>query len=92
MEEIKVVKVYSAADRIEADTMVELLKANGIPAYRQAVGGGGYMDIYAGNSIYGEDIYVGSPDKAEAERIIGEVTAEADEEELDAAVTESERT
>ena len=56
------VKIYSAEDRVQADIILEVLKKNDIPAFRQGLGSGGIMDIYGGNSIYGEDIIVDSDD------------------------------
>ena len=70
------IKVYEAAEKIEAEMLVEMLKRNQVSAYRQGKGSGGYMDIYAGNSIYGEDIYVDAEDEESAKKLIEEMTAE----------------
>ncbi|MDD3339947.1 MAG: DUF2007 domain-containing protein [Lachnospiraceae bacterium] len=78
MEAMNPVKIYSAPDKITAEMLLELLKNNEIPAYKQGRGSGGYMDIYAGNSLFGEDIYVDKDDAARASRLIQEVTAEAE--------------
>lgn len=88
MEAMHPVKIFSAPDKITAEMLLELLKQNGIPAYRQGRGSGGYMDIYAGNSLFGEDIYVDEDDAVHASQLIQEITAEA--EPLDEAFQEEE--
>lgn len=45
-------------DRVMADSMVALLKANGIESYSQAPGIGGLMHIGLGRSTSGYDIFV----------------------------------
>lgn len=81
MEAMKPVKVYSSAERIEADMLVMALKDNHISAYRQGVGSGGYLDIYSGNSVFGEEIFVDEADVQAAKKIIeGIVGKEASEE------------
>lgn len=81
MEAMKPVKVYSSAERIEADMLVMALKDNHISAYRQGVGSGGYLDIYSGNSVFGEEIFVDEADVQAAKEIIeGIVGKEASEE------------
>ncbi len=78
------VKIYSARDRIEADMLVQALINQDIPAYRQGAAGGAYMDIYMGNSVYGENIYVDEKDKDAAMEIIESIVTpvEQDEEEI----------
>lgn len=86
MEAMKPVKVYSSAERIEADMLVMALKDNHISAYRQGVGSGGYLDIYSGNSVFGEEIFVDEADVQAAKEIIeGIVGKEAPEESRDSA-------
>ena len=55
MGEFREVKLCSVGDRIQAEMILEVLSKNRIPAYRQ----GSVMDIYGGNSLEGEEIYVG---------------------------------
>lgn len=76
MDDRKPVKVYSAKDKIEADMLIELLDQNGIPAYRKGVAGGDLMDIYAGSSIYGEEIYVNESEVTKANEIIETIISE----------------
>ena len=83
MEAMKRVKAYSAADKIQADMLVEMLNRNHIQAYRQGKGSGGYMDIYAGFSIYGEDIFVDEADLPAADQLIQEMLLELPEEETE---------
>ena len=53
-DEVREVKLCSVGDRIQAEMLLELLKRNQIPAYRQ----GDLMDLYGGCSLEGEDIYI----------------------------------
>ncbi|WP_343246279.1 DUF2007 domain-containing protein [Diplocloster hominis] len=66
MRAMNEVKIYSAEDRVQADMILEVLEKNNIPAFRQGLGSGGMMDIYGGNSIYGEDIIVDRDDVGRA--------------------------
>lgn len=84
MEAMKRKKIYTATDKIAADMLVEALKNQGIQAYRQGVGSGGYMDIYAGNSMFGEDIYVDEQEEQAAMEVIESMTAGNDDTELPA--------
>lgn len=79
-ESMKRTKVYQAYDRIQAEMILGALENNQIAAYRQGIGSGGYMDVLAGNSIFGEDIYVDEADVQKAKEIIESITAEIDEE------------
>lgn len=66
---VQEVRLCSVGDRIQAEMLLEILCKNGIPAYRQ----GGVMDIYAGNSIDGEEIYVRGADFQKAQEILSEL-------------------
>lgn len=83
MEAMKRVKAYSAADKIQAEMLVEMLNRNQIQAYRQGKGSGGYMDIYAGFSIYGEDIFVDEADLPRADQLIQEMLLELPDEDTE---------
>ncbi len=76
-------KIYSAAERIEAEMLMEILRNNNIPCFKKGIGAGGYMDIYAGNSIFGEDIYVDRQDADRAREILEGVLSAADVEEAE---------
>lgn len=80
MEAMKPIKVYSSAERIEADMLVEALKNNKISAYRQGVGSGAYMDICSGYSVFGEEIYVDEADVQAAKEIIHEIVGNVEAE------------
>lgn len=67
------VKIYSAGDKIQAEMILEALHENDIPSYRQGVGSGGIMDIYGGNSMFGEDIFVDRQDLERAKEVLAEM-------------------
>lgn len=79
MEEQDFVNIYSAKDFVEAELLVEALKNNHITAYRSGNGVGGYMDIYAGNSIYGENIMADRKKAERAKEIIQDIVSEKQE-------------
>ncbi len=60
------VKVTSAANDIDAGLIMNLLINNNIPCFKKDLGAGGYMNVYMGYSVYGEDIYVDRKDYAAA--------------------------
>ena len=78
VEAMRPVCIYTAGDRIEAEMLLEALQRNDIQGFREARGSGGAMDVYTGNSIYGEKIYVDEQDAEHAEAIIGSILAEAE--------------
>lgn len=55
---IKPVKLTSVANEIEAKMLLSYLQSYGISCYKKDVKIGGYMNLYMGYSIYGENIYV----------------------------------
>lgn len=71
---MKPVKVWSCGDRIQADMIIEALNSEGIPAYSQSEGSGDYMNIYMGNSVFGEKIFVDEKDQNRAAQIIKGMT------------------
>lgn len=84
---MKPVKVYSCADRVQADMLTEALRREGIPAYAESKGSGDYLNIYMGTSVFGETIYVDENDAARAKEIIKDMTG-AD---MDATVSPTEQ-
>lgn len=62
---MKMVKIYNAENVVEAETIVSLLKENGIPAYHQNSPGEVAAHSMPGFSLYGVDIFV---DEAYAEK------------------------
>ena len=87
MKGMKPVKVYSCADRVQADMLTEALRREGIPAYAESKGSGDYLNIYMGTSVFGEKIYVDENDAARAKEIIKDMTG-AD---MDATVSPTEQ-
>ena len=87
MKGMKPVKVYSCADRLQADMLTEALRREGIPAYAESKGSGDYLNIYMGTSVFGETIYVDENDAARAKEIIKDMTG-AD---MDATVSPTEQ-
>ncbi len=64
------VKVTSAANDIDAGLIMNLLINNNIPCFKKDNGAGGYMNVYMGYSVYGEDIYVDRRDYEAALELI----------------------
>lgn len=58
MDEIKVIKIFSAEDNLQAEMILGALKASHIPAFKRDAGGGGFLNLYGGNAVCGENIYV----------------------------------
>ena len=54
---------------------MNLLLNNGIPSFKKDNGPGGYMNLYFGFSVYGEEIYVDERDYKKASEIIDELSA-----------------
>lgn len=76
MEEGKTVKICSVRDRIEAEMVIDILRQNQIPAYRQGIGSAEIMDIYGGNSTFGEEIFVNEKDEEKAKELIENIAQE----------------
>lgn len=60
------VKVISSGSTVEAEQIVQLLKQNGISAYRQSE----IMDIYTGNAMTSEDVMVAMKDQEAALKVL----------------------
>ena len=60
------------------EMLLEALQRNGIQGFREARGAGGVMDVYTGNSIFGEKIYVDGRDAEQAGVIIESILAESE--------------
>ncbi|MEA4895822.1 MAG: DUF2007 domain-containing protein [Oscillospiraceae bacterium] len=52
------VAVRYVSNAIDSEMIMELLRSNNIPCFSKSREAGGYMDIYMGFSVYGQDIYV----------------------------------
>ncbi len=77
--------IRSVSNHIEAEMIIELLRQNGIPCYREYLEAGEYLRIYMGYSIYGEDIFVDWDDYDAASDLLDDwdVTRETYAEESD---------
>lgn len=62
MENGELVKLCSVNDKVQAEMIIDILKQNDISAYGEGIGAAGIMNIYAGNSTYGENIFVNKKD------------------------------
>ena len=75
-DEVREVKLCSVGDRIQAEMLLELLKRNQIPAYRQ----GDLMDLYGGCSLEGDDIYISEENLEKARELLRELEMDLDTE------------
>ncbi|MFR5601355.1 MAG: DUF6506 family protein [Lachnospiraceae bacterium] len=73
MSEVKTVKIFTAEDSIQAEMLLDTLKNNGVPAYKQAAGPGGFMTVYGGNAKSGEEIYVAEENEEKAMEILTDI-------------------
>lgn len=78
VEAMRPVCIYTAGERIEAEMLLEALQRNDIQGFREARGAGGAMDVYTGNSIFGEKIYVDERDAEQAKAIIESILTESE--------------
>lgn len=78
VEAMRPVCIYTAGERIEAEMLLEALQRNDIQGFREARGAGGVMDVYTGNSIFGEKIYVDERDAEQAKTIIESILTESE--------------
>lgn len=76
MNEIE--KIYTAQDNIQAEMIIEALKNNQINALKEDIGSSGIMNVYTGNSKYGEDIFVAQKDAAKARQVLQDMGLEAE--------------
>ena len=76
MEEVKVVKIFTSQDNLQAEMILDTLKQNGIPAYTQDADESGFMNIYGGKSMCGEEIYVAETDAERVTQILQEMGLE----------------
>ncbi|MDF2587593.1 MAG: hypothetical protein K0S41_1434 [Anaerocolumna sp.] len=70
------VKIASASNEVDAGLIMNLLLNNNIPCFKKSLGSGGYMNIFMGYSIFGEEIYVSDSDANKAKALLNELTAE----------------
>lgn len=70
MSDVNIVKIFTADSNLQAEMILEALKAEGIPALKQDLGAGGIMNLYGGNSMWGEEIYVAETAVEKAKSIL----------------------
>ncbi len=70
MENVKEVKIFSAQDNLQAEMILQAFKANQIAAFKRDASEGGFMNLYGGNSMCGEDIYIAEADVEKARNIL----------------------
>lgn len=80
----KKVRIYYAKDTGEAEKVQLFLKANGIESSREKLGSGAYLDIYAGNSAYGEEIFVAEEEKDRAKVFVEKYLLQSEDREGEA--------
>ena len=51
------VKICTVSDNLQAEMILEALKKSGIPAYKRDLGSAQVMNLYGGNSGFGEEIW-----------------------------------
>lgn len=56
--ELELIKIFTAQDNLQAEMIINLLEDNHIPALKKDLGNAGLMNLYGGNSKFGEEIYV----------------------------------
>ena len=68
--EQKLVKLFTSDDNLQAEMIINTLKDNDIPALKEDLGNAGLMNLYGGNSKYGENIYVAEDNYAKVKEIL----------------------
>ena len=81
-EDDKFVKLYSAANRLQAEMMVDILRQNKIRTYYKSEGAGQVMEISMGMSFAGNTIYVSEEDLHKAKTLLDEFCEESDVEDI----------
>lgn len=76
--ERKAVKIYTAQDNLQAEMILEVLGKNGIPGYKRDLGAAGIMNLYTGNSTFGEEIFVAEEDVPKAAELLEGMGLEAE--------------
>jgi hypothetical protein len=76
IEAMHPIKLKSVANQIEAELILNLLRNNNIPCFKKSPGVGGYMNIYMGYSVYGEDIYVDEQDYQKALNLLKDIESD----------------
>lgn len=83
LEAMHPVMLKSVGSVVEAELIANLLRNSNIPALRKSTGVGGYMNIYMGYSVFGEEIYVDEKDYDKAQEILKELDDYEEEPEIE---------
>lgn len=75
-QDVELLKLYTAVDNIQGEIIREALKNKGIPSVKQDLGPGGVMNLYTGNSRWGEEIYVAAENLEHAREILENIGLE----------------
>lgn len=67
------VSIYTAKNTIEADYLVSIFLSNGITAVKKGINDTGFLEVYAGYSLYLVEILVSRDDKDKAEMILADI-------------------
>lgn len=67
------VKICTVSDNLQAEMILDTLKENGIPAYKRDLGSAQVMNLYGGNSGFGEEIWAAEDAANRAEEILEEM-------------------
>jgi hypothetical protein len=78
IEAMDPVKLTSVATEVEAQVLMNLLLHNQISCFKKSKGMGGYMNLYMGYSVYGEDIFVDKADYSLAMEILDSLSDNED--------------
>ncbi|MBS4981181.1 MAG: DUF2007 domain-containing protein [Lachnospiraceae bacterium] len=66
----ELIKIFTAQDNIQAEMILATLSDNNIPALKKDIGSAGIMNLYGGNSNFGEEIYVAVWNAEKAEEVL----------------------
>ena len=69
--------------QLDASMLSSLLEASGIPSFVKDRGSGGYMRVYMGYTVFGQDVYVGQIDYEKAMLIYNDYINTCSEEEAE---------
>ncbi len=70
LEAMKPVKLTTVVQNYDAGIILNLLENNHIPCFKKDQFTGGYMNLYMGYSVYGQDIFVDEADYEKALALI----------------------
>lgn len=70
MKEHEAVKIFTTVDNLQAEMILASLKEHNISAYKKDLGNAGFLNMYTGNSRFGEEIYVADVNVEKARRVL----------------------